>query len=95
MSDRKSFIEGLISAVQSRPILWQSNQKDYKNKNVTDKLWDEVGKETKPICTGEFIYFIYIIILLSYKTYKYNVVQWTDITYIYKCNVVQWTDIIT
>lgn len=79
MSDRKSFIEGLISAVQSRPILWQSNQKHYKNKNVTDKLWDEVGKETKPICAGKFIYFIYIIILLSYKTYKCNVVQWTDI----------------
>lgn len=40
----------LIAEVRRRPILWQSNNKCFKNKTVTDILWEEVGKECS--CPG-------------------------------------------
>ncbi|XP_071858701.1 uncharacterized protein isoform X1 [Bombus fervidus] len=43
-------IECLITEVQCRPILWQDNHKDYKNKSITDMIWEEVGKQCN--CTG-------------------------------------------
>ncbi|XP_055913651.1 uncharacterized protein LOC129947208 [Eupeodes corollae] len=37
-------IELLISCVQSRTDLWQDRNANFKNKNITDKLWKEVGE---------------------------------------------------
>ncbi|XP_011190893.1 uncharacterized protein LOC105217540 [Zeugodacus cucurbitae] len=44
-------IELLISCVQSRPLLWQDRLPNFKNKNITDMLWSEVGKICG--CAGE------------------------------------------
>lgn len=47
-------IERLILGVESRPILWQYSHKDYKNKNVTTKHWNEIGKVCN--CSGKFLF---------------------------------------
>jgi len=40
---QKICAESLISAVQSRTVLWNDTHKEYKNKNTTDKQWNEVS----------------------------------------------------
>ncbi|XP_033316623.1 uncharacterized protein LOC117242680 [Bombus vosnesenskii] len=51
MSTKNYFdIECLITEVQCRPILWQDNHKDYKNKSITDLVWEDVGKQCN--CSG-------------------------------------------
>jgi hypothetical protein len=49
--------ECLISEVQYRPILWQDNHIEYKNKYVTNKIWEEVGKVCN--CTGKLMCILY------------------------------------
>ncbi|XP_062140837.1 uncharacterized protein LOC133849029 [Drosophila sulfurigaster albostrigata] len=47
---QKICAESLISAVQSRTVLWNDIHKEYKNRNTTDKEWNEVGVICN--CTG-------------------------------------------
>jgi len=46
--------ETLISAVQSRTVLWNDSNKKLKNKNITNKKWNEVGVICN--CTGKFLF---------------------------------------
>lgn len=63
MSTKNYFdIECLITEVQCRPILWQDNHKDYKNKSITDLVWEDVGKQCN--CSGKmFILFLYCYVI--------------------------------
>lgn len=40
-------IEHLINCVQARNALWNQKSKDYHNRQVVKKLWDEVAGEMK------------------------------------------------
>nr|CAD7421591.1 unnamed protein product [Timema poppensis] len=35
--------EGLISEVQSRPALWREDHANFRRRDLTDKLWEEVA----------------------------------------------------
>lgn len=35
----------LISLIQTRPAIYNFKMKDHHNKDIVDKLWDEIGKE--------------------------------------------------
>lgn len=47
MSKKNSFStqkkEILISEVQLRPVLWDDRQKNYKNSEMTKKIWNQIG----------------------------------------------------
>lgn len=40
--------EVLISEVQARPVLWNPENEDYKNRDIRNKAWEDICKTIIP-----------------------------------------------
>lgn len=55
--------EVFISAIQSKPAIWQSKHLHHSNRTITRKLWNEI-KEQFPGSEGKFNNIIYFLITM-------------------------------
>jgi len=51
--------EVLINAVHLIPALWEQSDKNYQNRDLKLKLWEEVDAECDSSCKQKFYFFIY------------------------------------
>jgi hypothetical protein len=51
--------EVLIKAVHLRLALWEQNDKNYQNRDLKLKLWEEVAAECDSSCRQKCYFFIY------------------------------------
>jgi len=51
--------EVLINAVHLRPTLWEQSEKNYQNRDLKLKLWEEVAAECDSSCKQKCYYLIY------------------------------------
>jgi hypothetical protein len=56
--------EILINAVHLRPALWERSDKNYKNRDLKLKLWEEVAAECDSSCKKK-CYFVYLLISIQ------------------------------
>ena len=60
MSSNTLDCEVLINAVHLRPALWEQSDKNYQNRNLKLKLWEEVAAECDSSCKQK-CYFFYLL----------------------------------
>ena len=51
--------EVLISAMYLRPALWEQSDKNYQNRDLKRKLWEEVAAECDSSCRQKYYFLIY------------------------------------
>jgi len=49
--------EVLINTVHFRPALWEQSDKNYHNRDLTLKLWEEVAAECDSYCKQKCFFF--------------------------------------
>ena len=49
--------EVLINAVHLRPALWEQSDKNYQNRDLKLKLWEEVAAECDSCCKQKYYFF--------------------------------------
>ena len=51
----------LINALHLRPALWEQSDKNYQNRDLKLKLWEEVAAECDSSCKQKCYLFIYLL----------------------------------
>ena len=57
--------EVLINAVHLRPALWEQSDKNYQNRELKLKLWEEVAGECDTSCAQKCYFFVLLIAIQS------------------------------
>lgn len=84
MASTEIDINKLLVLVQARPPLYNMSIKDYHNKDVIEKLWEEIGQELNT--TGKIISIPHINLLLLCFFTKY--VLWYHIIVLWKESII-------
>jgi len=65
MSANSLDCEVLVNAVHLRPALWEPSDKNYQNRNLKLKVWEEVAAEYDSSCKQKCYFFNLLIAIQS------------------------------